>query len=114
MENDRSTIPDYINIVVENNPAYIKKLEEQADSDSQNDEESNIIKFSIREDGHKVTPDEIYFEDGELHISCNLISKEGSTYVCLEVPLSQGVLFDILGESIKKFNKIKTIMEATN
>lgn len=112
MENDRRTIPTNINIVLDGDDKYLAHLKQYADETSQNDEEgSNML--SITSDGHNVTPSEIYLEDGSLHVSCNMISKEGTTWVSLDIPLSQEILFDILGDSIKKFNKVKTVFEAT-
>lgn len=113
MEVDKETVPSYINIVFDDNTKYLDKLREQAESDGQCDDEKGEKKLSIRDEGHKVLGSEIYFENGELFVSCDLTSKEGDAYICLQVPLSQGILFDILGEAIKKFNKIKTVLEAT-
>jgi hypothetical protein len=110
-EIDKKTKINYLNIVIEDNEKYFDKLRKQADSDSQNDEEIKNVSLSC--DGHLQETDEIYFEDGKLHYSGNFTSKEGSSYVCIEIPISQEVLFDILGDSIKKFNKIKTVLEAT-
>jgi hypothetical protein len=112
MENDRRTIPEEINIVFESNEKYLAHLKQCADDDNQNDEEdSNML--SITSEGHSVTPSEIYLEEGKLYVSCNMVSKQGSTWVSMKIPLSQEVLFDILGDSIKKFNKVKTVFEAT-
>ncbi len=112
MENDKRTIPEEINIVFERNEKYFDHLKEQADEDCQNDEDgSNML--SITSEGHSVTPSEIYLEEEKLYVSCNMVSKQGSTWVSMKIPLSQEILFDILGNSIKKFNKVKTIFEAT-
>ncbi len=112
MENDRRTIPTDINIVFDGYDKYLAHLKSCADDDSQNDEEgSNML--SITSNGHDVTPSEIYLEDGKLHVSCNMVSKKGTSWVSLDIPLSQEILFDILGDSIKKFNKVKTVFEAT-
>lgn len=112
MENDRRTIPTDINIVFDGDKKYLDKLKKDADENDQNCEEGDNL-LSIRSDGHDVTPSEIYLENGSLYVSCNMISKEGSTWVSMNVPLSQEILFDILGDSIKKFNKVKTVFEAT-
>lgn len=69
--------------------------------------------MSLTLDENKNDTSEIYLEDGCIFYSGELISKEGNTYVCFKLPLSQELLFDILGDSIKKFNKIKTVLEAT-
>lgn len=113
MEIDKETKIDYLNVVIDDSTGYFNKLRKQADNDCQNDDNSDVKKISLTCDGHVQETDEIYFEEGKLHYSGNFISKEGSSYVCLEIPISQVVLFDILGESIKKFNKIKTVLEAT-
>jgi hypothetical protein len=111
MENDKKTVPTYVNIILDDSPEFLDLLREQAEEDSQNEE--GIKKLSLTIDKHKISTDETYFEEGKIHIAFNLTSKKGDAYVCIELPLSQEVLFNILGESIKKFNKVKTIMEAT-
>ena len=112
MENDRKTVPEDINIVLDGNSKYLEKLKAKANEDGHNEEkDSNIL--SITSEKHDVTPSEIYLEEGKLHVSCNMISKEGSTWVSLDIPLSQEILFDILADSIKRFNKVKTVLEAT-
>lgn len=112
MGNDRRTIPTDINIVLDGCEKYLAKLKVNATEDSQNDDKDSN-KLSITSERHDVTPSEIYLEEGKLHVSCEMISKEGSTWVSLDIPLSQEILFDILSEAIKKFNKIKTVLEAT-
>jgi len=112
MEIDKKTVPSFLYIVLDGNEKYLKKLKSDADELEENlEKEDNFLVIS--NEGHDLTPDEIYFENESLHISCNAISKEGSTHISLDLPLSQEILFDILGDSIKKFNKIKTIFEAT-
>ena len=111
MENDRKTILKDINIVFDGDLKYLEKLKKDADENDMNCEEDNSL--SIRSDSHDVVPGEIYLDDGKLCINCEMISKEGKTFLSLDIPLSQEILFDILGDSIKKFNKIKTIFEAT-
>lgn len=111
MENDKKTTPEWINVVFDGDDKYISKLKKKADEDNNIEEGDNYL--AITSDGHDVTPGEIYLNEGKLHVNCNLISKEGSTFVSMDIPLSQEILFDILGDSIKKFNKVKTVFEAT-
>lgn len=112
MEIDKTTKLSHLNVVIDDDSKYLNKLREKAEEDNQNDEDG--IKFlALTHEGHTQDTDEIYYEDGKLHYSGSLMSKEGSTYVSFELPLSQDILFDILGESIKRFNKIRTVLEAT-
>ncbi len=115
MEVDNNTKPTYVNIVVDDSKEYLDELRTQADEDTQNEglEEGEAKKMSIRDEGCTISTDEIYFEDGCLNYSGYLKSKKGNTYLSLTLPLSQEILFDVLGESIKKFNKVKTLMETT-
>lgn len=115
MEIDKETNLTYLNIVIDDTKEYIEKLRKQAKEDDQNYGigEGEPKKLSIREEGHSQEISEIYFEDGKIYFSGEMISTSGKSYVCFELPLSQGIIFDILGESIKKFNKIKTVIEAT-
>lgn len=112
MENDTKTVPSYFNIVLDGDEKYLCKLKKDADESDQNIEKGDNF-LAINHEKHRLAPSEIYFEEGKLHISFDAISKEGSSYISLEVPLSTEVLFDILGDSIKKFNKVKTVLEAT-
>lgn len=111
MEVNKKTVLKHLNIVIDDKEEYLQKLRDQANEDGQSDEDGDFL--SLTKDGHNLTPDECYFEEGSLHFSGNAISKEGSSFISFELPLSQDVLMDILGESIKKFNKIKTVFEAT-
>ena len=111
MEIDKKTKLSSLNVVIDDNPKYLDKLRKQADEDDQNVDEAKSI--SLTDINHSQDTCEIYYEDGKLFYSGSLLSKEGSSYVSFELPISQEVLFDILGEAIKRFNKIKTVLEAT-
>ena len=52
--------------------------------------------------------DEIYYEEGVLHICVD----NPQLNIYLDIPLSDKVLIDILNESIKKLNKLKLVMES--
>ncbi len=109
MEIDKETKLSSLNIVIDDNEKYLDKLRNQAKEDGQNDKEK---KLSVTLFGHTNETYEIYIEDGKLFYSGNLSSKDGETYVSFELPISQTILFDILGEALKKFNKVRTLLEA--
>ena len=55
-----------------------------------------------------LTADEIYFEEGVLHICID----NPQLNIYLEVPICDSVMIDILSEQIKKLNKLKLVMES--
>lgn len=108
---DKITIPNFVNIVMDNNPAYIKELKEKAEEDGLNEEGENRISLTM--DKHNFEMEEYYFEDSSdsICISGTMTSSKGQSYVSIEIPLSDIVLIDILQHSIKKLNKLKTVLE---
>jgi len=112
MEIDKTTKLSRLNIVFEDSEKLFEKFRKQAEDDGQNTEEGDK-NLSITTDGYTNETSEIYLEDGKIFYSGNLSSKDGEVYVCFELPISQVLLFEIIGEAIKKFNKIKTVLEAT-
>ena len=110
---DKETVPKWINIVVDDDPNYLKKLREQANEDGQNDDKKETKKFSITADKQSFTMEEYYFEEDDncLMISGYLQGTQGQTYIAINIPLSDVVLIDILQYGIKKLNKLKTAME---
>ncbi len=110
---DKETKPTMLNIVLDNNPGYIKELKEQANEDGQNDEKDSN-KISLTLDKHSFDMGEYYYEedDNEIMISGTMTSTKGSTYIFITIPLSDIVLIDIMQGAIKKLNKLKTAMES--
>ena len=110
---DKETEPNWVNIVLDDNPVYLKELREQAEADDQN-EKGKTKRLSLTMDTHTFEPSEIYFEeeDSALFFSGELKSSNGSSHVSLSIPISDVVLIDILAEGVKKLNKLKTALEA--
>ena len=110
---DKETKPTMLNIVLDNNPDYIKELKEQANEDGQNDEKDSN-KISLTLDKHSFDMEEYYYdeEDNEIFISGGMSSSKGDAYICVVIPLSDIVLIDIMQGAIKKLNKLKMAMEA--
>lgn len=108
---DKETQPKYINIVLDNNPAYMKVLKDQAEEDGQNDEGNS--KLSLTTDKHSFQMEEYYFDDDDdtIFISGNMVSDKGESYLSISIPLSDTVLIDILQYATKKLNKLKTALE---
>jgi len=109
MNIDKETIPSYLNMVFDDSAKMIKKLRDQAVEDDQNQDGEK--KLSIREEGFSFNMEEYYFEAPNLFISGRMTSAEGEGYVCIEIPISDKVLIDILEYSCKKLNKLKTALE---
>lgn len=108
---DKETQPKYISIVLDNNPAYMKVLKDQAEEDGQNDEGNS--KLSLTTDKHSFQMEEYYFDDSDdtIFISGNMVSDKGESYLGISIPLSDMVLIDILQYATKKLNKLKTALE---
>ena len=108
---DKETQPKHINIVLDNNPAYMKVLKDQAEEDGQNEDGAN--KLSLTTDKHSFQMEEFYFDDSDdaIFISGNMVSDKGESWVSVSVPLSDTVLIDILQYATRKLNKLKTALE---
>ena len=106
MNVDRNTVLKYINICFDNDTKLLEDLKAKA--------KENDIEDSLQIISHEGSGDECYFEKGYIHFSGEVDHDGKSTYVSFELPLSTNLLFDILAEGIKKFNKVKTIMEAVD
>lgn len=109
---DNETVPRWINVVLDNKPAYLKLLSEQAQEDGQNDDGAK--KLSLTQETHSLTCEEFYYEEreNELNITFSAYSTKGESFVSVCIPLSDTVLIDILQGGIKKLNKLKNAMES--
>ena len=112
---DKETKPNFINIVMDDNPKFIASMRKQANEDSQNDnlEEGESKKISLTMENGSFDMSEYYFEeaDSSLMISGEITSENGKAWVSIDIPLSDTVLIDILEYSTKKLNKLKTALE---
>ncbi len=113
---DDETIPRFINVVIDNIPAYMKELKEQANEDGHNEDllEDEHTKLALTLDHHAFHPSEYYYDEEEnsIEISGQLVGNSGESWFSISMPLSNGVLIDILQACIKKLNKLKATMEA--
>ncbi len=108
---DNETKINSLNIVFNNDKEYLKMLKKRAEKDGQNDEGENNL--CITEDDHSLDTVEYYYDDrtNEIMISTEAVSNKGNVYIYLTIPLSDIVLIDILQHSVKKFNKLKAVLE---
>ena len=111
MEIDKETQPSYINIVLDDNPQYLKVLKEQANEDGQNDEKEKRLSLTL--DKHSFEMEEYYFDesDNSITISGSMKSTKGESWVSFSIPLSDKILIDILEYSTNKLKKLKTALE---
>ncbi len=116
MNIDKETIPNYINIVMDDSPKFLKQLREQSEADCQN--EDGLKRLSLTIDNGSFNMEEYYFDssESELMISGEIESSAGKTWVSISIPLSDTVLIDILEHSVKKLNKldIQTMKQLAN
>ena len=117
MEINKTTAPLSVGVTISDDQDYLDKLRERADYDGLNDdsEKTNNKFLTISNEGHSYIPSEYYYDDNDNAIIINgeLESPEGKTSIWISMPLSDEVLQGILLAGIKKFNKLKTIIEAT-
>lgn len=117
---DKETQPEWLNIVIEDNPQYLKILRAQAEEDGHNEslKKGENKKLCLSMDGHSYDPSEYYFEVSfskgipTIEISGELVGAKGKSWVSISMPLSDTVLLDILEHSMKRLGKLKTAMEA--
>lgn len=108
---DKKTVPNYINIVMNDDPKFIKEMREQAEEDDQNCdlEKGEKKKLSFTSDNKMVNTEEYYFDSGNIYYSAYM--GDDKIWYSFEIPLSDIVLIDILEYSCKKLNKLKTALE---
>ena len=104
--------PSYMSSTLTKDEKLFKKLEEKAEEEGLNDEETKYL--AIYDDFGNANIDEFYYEEkeNEFTLSCNLVTTDGdlSFYISFELP--DEVLIDILSASVKRLNKLKTVLEA--
>lgn len=112
MSVDKETKPSYVSILLTKDEALFKKAEQLAEEDGLNTEESKMLSFNSS--NGSLNTEEYYYNDrdNELNISGYLQLNDGEVYYNVTIPLSDAVLIDILSHSIKRFNKLKTALEA--
>ena len=109
---DKVTKPSSINIVFDDNVKYLNVLRKQAEDDGQNID--GFKKLVISDNMAVFETEEYYYDDteNEILISGNLQFQEGESSIFITLPLSNTVLIDILHGALKKYNKLKTTLEA--
>lgn len=108
---DKTTVPNFLNIVLPSNPVFVKQMQKQAKED---DQEAN--QMSISDSMGNLKNEEYYYDDNDNEIVyTGLMSTEyGEVFFSIHLPLSNTILIDVLQMSVKKFNKLKTTLEALN
>ena len=112
MSVDKETKPSYVGFTLTNDEKIIKKAVERAEEEGINSKENELLSLNSLEG--KTDIDEYYYEekDNEINISGSytVFGSEATFYI--SIPLSDAVLIDILATSIKRLNKLKTVLEA--
>jgi hypothetical protein len=111
---DTTTKPSGLSITIDDTSKYLAHLRKRAEVEGMNDSgtESSKKYLMVTDLDHNFVMEEYYFSEGELYISGSLKSDDGITSIYLIVPVSDTVMMDILQHAIKKFNKLKTALEA--
>jgi len=115
MEVDNNTKPSSVRIWLDHNAEYFERLKRTAITETGELEAGDTPQMLITEGTHEIHNVEFYFstEDGNIHLTMSLDSIEGNAVLSVDMPLSDGVFLDILQHAIKKFNRLKTVIEAT-
>jgi hypothetical protein len=104
------TMPNCLWITTDDNKDYLDEVRNTEDSkNSSADIEKQVMVFSM--DNHSFDPRECYFDEGQLSFSGELKGMKGTTFVTMEIPISDDMLTDILTYGIKKLNRLKTALE---
>jgi len=112
MSVDKETTPSYVSILLTKDEEFFKKAEELAEEEGLNEEgKKNLLFNSVH---GNLAIEEYYYDDkeNELYITGELTPTNGEIFYTISIPLSDAVLIDILSHSIKRFNKLKTALEA--
>lgn len=114
MVNDRETAPNYVNLWISTNKKFLdecKKAYLEEVSEEESKEDPRIVISS--NDSFELQPGELYFNEDDKTIVCNfeMEHKEGTVLGSIVIPLSDLLLIDILQHTIKKLNKLKTVLE---
>ncbi|MEA3430344.1 MAG: hypothetical protein U9R08_03650 [Nanoarchaeota archaeon] len=107
MNVDKETAPSYVNITILDTKNHIESMRNEAIENDINEKDKKWLQLM----SENLSGEEYYFEDGEIQISSNAITKNGEAQVYLNIKLSDTVLIDILEYSIKRFNKLKSVLE---
>jgi len=104
--------PSYMSATLVKDERLFKEAEERAEEEGINDEETKYL--ALYDDFGNANIDEFYYEEreNEFTLSCSLITNKGdmSFYIAFELP--DEVLIDLLSTSVKRLNKLKTVLEA--
>ena len=104
--------PSYMSATLVKDEKLFKKLEKRAEEEGLNDKETKYL--AIYDDFGNANIDEFYYEedDNELTLSCSLVTTHGDLTFYIVVKLPDEVLIDLLSASVKRLNKLKTVLEA--
>jgi hypothetical protein len=104
--------PSYMSATLVKDEKLFKKLEARAEEEGLNDEETKYL--AIYDDFGNANIDEFYYkeEENEVTLSCNLITTDGDISFYIAFKLPDEVLIDLLSASVKRLNKLKTVLEA--
>lgn len=113
MNNDKTSVPKYLNINIEKNTELLD-FAEGINKDERTEEEEAFLDFCSIDAGWTFSPEELYLDDetDTIHMSGTMDRKEGRILFTIEVPLSTSLVLDFLEYSVKRLNKMKAAMEA--
>ena len=112
MSVDKETKPSYVGFTLTNDEEIIKKAVKYAEEEGINSKENELL--SLNSLNGKTDVDEYYYneKDNEISISGSYSVFGGEATFYISIPLSDAVLIDILATSVKRLNKLKTVLEA--
>ncbi len=92
----------------------LKKTEKQANEDAISEYGKEEGKDELRYEDIDFKADEVYFEEGELHVSGELFcAGEKFGYLSQEIPLGNDTIIEIIEYYVDKLKKIKEVISAT-
>ena len=114
---DKTSTPTYVNIVVTDSEDHLKLIRERAITNDNGTPEKPEL--TISDEDHAVHPSEFYFDSdtNELYLNFSMTGgmvngTERMVWTTIRMPMSDDVMIDLMAHYIKKFNKLKTVMES--
>lgn len=113
---DSNNTATYLSFTISDTPDQIKAMRADSEANGMNGDDGKEKNFYINSmEGYSLVPNELYLEIDkipEIYCSFEIRGEHGTGYVSINIPLTDVLLIDILSYGVKKFNKLKTAIEA--
>ena len=110
---DKTSTPRF-SICIEDKEKLLNEARTKAEENCLRGEDSEIDYIQLDDDNFVTEGEEFYYDEstGEFTVSGTGESAFGKMTYFFTMPLTDTVLIDILGHSVKKINKLKSVIES--